>query len=692
VSDQASLTVSSAREPRKLPASAFASAPIAGSEAYFRSLVENARDVIHVINADRTTRYISPSIERLLGYTPEELVGRGALDLLHPDDREAAVEQLRRTPDAPEAGRPIQVRVRHRDGSWRIFEGIGRNLLDDPVVQGIIVNSRDVTRRRANEEELERLAAFPRESPNPILRLDRAGAVTYANPAALRLAAELDAAGPEALLPPAGVLAACGGGGGDCTPAEVELGGRTLRWSCHADAAQAAVHLFGEEVTESKEAEARLLHQALHDPLTGLPNRHLFMERLGTLLTRAHLRENRAFAVLYIDLDRFKVVNDSLGHHAGDQLLMAVAGRLTGSLRATDTVARFGGDEFAVLLEDLESPDNATHVAERITSVLAAPVNLGGYEVFTSASIGIALSSTGHDRPEYLLRNADVAMYRAKGAGANRYEVFDRGMHAQALARLQMETDLRRALANDEFRLRFQPIISLATGGVSGFEALLRWQHPERGLMPPGEFVPLAEETGVIIPLGEWVLRQACASLARWRADFPGMRLVISVNISARQFTQRDLVARIARAVDDAGLLPRHLKLEITESAVLDRAGDTGTMLQALKEMGVQVQMDDFGTGYSSLSTLHHVPVDGLKVDQSFIARMEDDPATCQLVRTIAAMARGLELAVIAEGVETAHQLREVREMGCDYAQGYLIARPLDDEGVREFLARDPRF
>jgi diguanylate cyclase (GGDEF)-like protein/PAS domain S-box-containing protein len=692
VPNNTSLTAAPPRDPLELPAAVFPPAALAGTEAYFRSLVENARDLIIVINADLTTRYVTPSIERLLGYTPEELVGRGALDLLHPDDRGAAAEQLQRAPDEPEAGRPVQVRVRHRDGSWRIFEGIGRNLLDDPAVQGIIVNSRDITRRRANEEELERLAAFPRESPNPILRLDRAGAVTYANPAALRLVAELDLDGPEALHPRADVLAACVAGGEGCAPAEVELGGRTLRWSCHSHAAQAAVHLFGEEVTASKEAEARLLHQALHDPLTGLPNRHLFMERLGALLTRAHRPENRAFAVLYIDLDRFKVVNDSLGHHAGDQLLVAVADRLTESLRATDTVARFGGDEFAVLLVDLDSPENAMHVAERITSVLAAPVNLGGYEVFTSASIGIALSSTGHDRPEYLLRNADVAMYRAKGAGANRYEVFDRGMHAQALSRLQMETDLRRAVARDEFRLRFQPIIALSTGSVSGFEALLRWQHPERGLMPPGEFVPLAEETGVIIPLGEWVLREACAHLARWRADFPGLRLVISVNISARQFVQRDLVARVGRAVEDAGLLPRHLKLEITESAVLDRAGDTGAMLQTLKEMGVQVHMDDFGTGYSSLSTLHHLPVDGLKVDQSFVARMEDDPATCQLVRTITAMARGLELAVIAEGVETPHQLREVREMGCDYAQGYLIARPLDDEGVREFLERDPRF
>jgi diguanylate cyclase (GGDEF)-like protein/PAS domain S-box-containing protein len=670
------------------PAEAGEAAAPALSEAYFRSLVENARDVIHVINADGTTRYITPSVTHLLGWTVEELVGRNALELVHPDDRGPAVDILREARKTPESGRPLVLRVPHRDGSWRVFEAIGRNLLDDPRVRGVIVNSRDVTERVRAQEETRRLAAFARENPGPILECAPDGRVLYLNPAAERLVAELGAAGAEGVLPPehARLAAACVAGGESARGVEARVGERVFAWTYHPQGQTGTVHLFGEEVTERKRVEARLRHDTLHDALTGLPNRHLFMERLGTALAR---RDGTHFAVLFLDLDRFKVVNDSLGHHVGDELLVAVSRRLMESVRGCDTVARFGGDEFTILLQELDDPADAGRIAERIAQAVAAPVNLAGYEVFTSASIGIALSSGGYDRPEYLLRNADMAMYRAKAGTGAPYEVFDRGMHAQALTRLQLENDLRRALARDELRLRFQPIVSLQTGKVVGAEALCRWQHPERGLILPAEFIPTAEETGAVLPLGEWVLREACRALAGWRAEFPEAHLAVSVNLSGRQLARKDLPDTIRAALEAAGLQPRHLKLEITESALME-AG-SAEVLDLLRALGAELQLDDFGTGYSSLSRLHRLPMRALKVDRSFVARIRE-PATAQLVRAIALMARGLELDVIAEGVETPEQLAEVRACGCEYAQGFLFSPPLDPSELRELLASDPRW
>ena len=470
------------------------------------------------------------------------------------------------------------------------------------------------------------------------------------------------------------------------------MGGRVLAWLYNPQPALGTVHLFGEDVTERKQSEARLFHDAMHDALTGLPNRPFFMQRLAAALVRHRRGEAPPPAVLFLDLDRFKVVNDSLGHHVGDELLVAVAGRLRACVRETDTVARFGGDEFAVLLEELEDPGYATLVAERIAAAVAAPVNLSGYEVFTGASIGIALGDEGHDRPEYLLRNADMAMYRAKGNGAARYTVFDRAMHASALARLQMETDLRRAMARGEFILHYQPIIALGSGKIIGAEALCRWQHPQQGLIAPGDFIATAEETGVIVPLGDWVLEEACTRLAEWRREFAHARMAISVNLSARQFAHGGLIPHILRTLARTGLDARHLKLELTESVLMEGGGATAAMLQQLSALGIDLQLDDFGTGYSSLAYLHRFPIAALKIDRSFVSRMQPDNPTAQLVRSIAGMAKGLNLAVTAEGVETAEQLARVREMGCDFAQGFLISPPLTADGFRELLASGRRW
>ncbi|HET6232480.1 MAG TPA: EAL domain-containing protein [Longimicrobiaceae bacterium] len=674
------------RPARETPAHEAIQRALRESEEYFRSLVENARDVIHVINEDGTTRYITPSVRRLLGWDPEELIGRHALQLVHPDDVERAREVLRLDRHTPGAAASLEFRAPHADGTWRIFEAIGKNLLDDPVVRGIVVNSRDVTERKRAEAESVRLAAIPRENPYPIVECDAQARIVYLNPSAERLLAELGAEGAHEILPGAHALLVreCVASGQGARGVEVRAGCRILAWTYHPHPSLGTVHLFGEEVTERKRVEEQLRHDAMHDALTGLPNRHLFMERLGRLVERRR-RGGTGFAVLFLDLDRFKVVNDSLGHHVGDELLVEVARRLR-ECAAGDTVARLGGDEFAVLLESVAGEDEARAAAELLAEVVAVPVVLSGYEVFTGASVGIALGSGG-ERPEHLLRNADMAMYRAKASGVARCEVFDRAMHDAALGRLRLETDLRRAAERGEFRLHYQPIVSLRTGAIAGVEALLRWQHPVRGLIPPAEFVPVAEETGAILPIGDWVMREGCRQLAEWRAEFPRARMAVSINLSAKQFAQRDLVEKIADTLRETGLDPRHLKLEITESAVMESTESAGAMLRQLKALGIQVQMDDFGTGYSSLSSLHRLPLDGLKIDRSFIGRMEEENGTGALVRTIAVLARGLGLAVIAEGVETQAQLEGVRELGCDYAQGYLISRPVDTEGIRAFLA-----
>jgi diguanylate cyclase (GGDEF)-like protein len=449
------------------------------------------------------------------------------------------------------------------------------------------------------------------------------------------------------------------------------------------------------EVVIRRDTQEALVHITLHDELTGLPNRAYLSERLRNAITRAQRDPTSQFAVLFLDLDRFKIVNDSIGHHGGDGMLVAVAERLAGVLRPEDTVARMGGDEFAILLEGLSGSDDARIVAERIQIALSRPIDLGGYEVYTSASIGIVLSSSSFlatEHPEHLLRNADMAMYRAKSGGPAGHALFDRAMHRDALARLQLETDLRHALERGEFRLVYQPVISLRTGRIVGAEALIRWQHPERGLVPPSEFVPLAEDTGLIVPIGEWVLHEACSRVQRWATPAGTEPLTLAVNLSIKQFAKPGLDDRLAVVLKDTGLAPERLALEVTESIVIDQPEATTVLLASLKGLGVKVHMDDFGTGYSSLSYLHQLPLDGLKVDRAFVSRMDHDERSRQLVHTVLQLARSIGLVAVAEGVTTRAQLTELRRLDCEFGQGYLFSEPLEPDAFGALIATGPHW
>ncbi|MDX6697789.1 MAG: hypothetical protein QOE65_1186 [Solirubrobacteraceae bacterium] len=440
---------------------------------------------------------------------------------------------------------------------------------------------------------------------------------------------------------------------------------------------------------ERKRAEVELAHQALHDPLTGLPNRTLFLDRLAVALARVQRRRS-AVAVLFLDLDRFKVINDSLGHEIGDRLLMDLAVRLQEVLRPGDTVARFGGDEFTILCEDVDGEHDAVLIAERSAEAVAAPFVLGETEAFLTASVGIAMATGRGARPEELIRDADAAMYRAKELGKSRYELFDEDMRDRALERLQVENDLHRAIERGELCIHYQPMVELASETVVAVEALVRWEHPERGLLAPDQFIPLAEETGQIVALGDWVLREACAQHARWRRQGGGAPL-LSVNLSARQLQQPGLVADVRDALADAGMHPGDLCLEITESVVVQERGSAIAALDALRGQGVRIAIDDFGTGYSSLRLLKDVPADLLKIDRSFVSGLGSDPQDRPIVQTVIGLAAALGLDAVAEGVETPEQLAELLATGCRYAQGFHFARPMLAEEVTEVLAAGRR-
>jgi diguanylate cyclase (GGDEF)-like protein/PAS domain S-box-containing protein len=577
-------------------------------------------------------------------------------------------------------------------------------------VRGVVVNTRDVTERAEAEaalrEEKERYRRLVDVSPE-VIAVHQDRRFVFVNPAGLRM---FGAEGPEQLLgrhvmemvhpDDRAVVEARAKAVAEGT--ETSLGEqRLLRLDGDVVDAEVvavpvtydlgpAVLVMAKDITDRKRAERALAHQALHDHLTGLPNRSLLLDRLSQAVARLGRADTR-LGVLFFDLDHFKVINDSLGHDAGDRVLQAVAARVAGVLRPTDTLARLGGDEFVVVCEALEGPDDASAVADRIARALAPPIDEGEDELIVGASIGVVVTGDDHADPAGLIRDADAAMYRAKEQGRGRAELFDEGMRVRVVGRLRKERALRRALQRDELRVHYQPVVSLPDLGVTGVEALVRWEHPERGLLAPAEFVPLAEETGLILELGDWVLAEACRQAAAWTGVLGEDRtLEVAVNLSTKQLSQADLAKRVAALLERYGLPPAQvaLCLEITESLMLEDPMVTGGLLGDLARLGVRLAIDDFGTGYSSLAYLRRFPVHTLKVDRSFVSGLGLDADSRAVVAAIVELAHALGLEVVAEGVEEQVQLQALVDLGCDRAQGFLFAHPAPPEALAELLSR----
>ena len=553
----------------------------AANQERFGALVQNSSDVITVCAADGRILFQSPSVTEVFGYESAHLVGTDINVLVHPNDVREVQTSLLNAAEQDATAR-VECRVLHADGSWRYTETSFSARLQDPLVRGFILNTRDITERKRLEEQLT--------------------------------------------------------------------------------------------------------HQAFHDSLTGLANRALFRDRIQHALNRQR-RLRHPVAVLLFDLDGFKNLNDSLGHAFGDQFLAAVGDRLRSLLRPSDTACRLGGDEFAVLVEDLAGTAGVTVVADRVLAALREPFVVDGKDVVTDASVGIAIAEGEDVTPDDMLRNADVAMYTAKSRGRGRYELFKPSMHKAMLDRLDLEADLRRAVERGEFVVHYQPTVALATGRISGMEALVRWKSPERGLVPPGAFIPVAEDTGLITPIGAHVLEEACRQSMAWKREFgTDAPSTISVNVSARQLQDDALVASVASILERTGINPASVILEITESAVMTDAEAMVARLHELKALGVRLAIDDFGTGYSSMSYLCSFPIDILKIDRSFVTGVRDEPQKIGIVRTIVELGRILDLQTVAEGIELDEELEQLRALDCDLGQGYRFARPLAAEDVIDLL------
>lgn len=713
------------------------------SERRLRALVDQASDYIIVLNGDGTIQYMSPSAERFLGAMLESVIGQNAFFYIHPDDVERVMATFADLLREPQGQRRLSYRGITPDGRWRHSEVVATNLLDDPAVGGVVVNSHDVTASRRFErlvvgqaevlemaisgaplsDSLAATAAMVEEALEGsvcqiCLVSQESGA--FSTLAAPSLSAAFCEA-IEALVADRSVVQWCdegpiviaehelwsrvleipggerfvhchvmplsGGSMGPCGVMFVYRGEQDLVPSDDDPRALERLRSLSQVVIQRTLAEEALAHESTHDPLTGLANRHLLFEGMEHALARTR-RKPSMLAILFLDVDRFKLVNDSLGHAAGDLVLHELAERLSGVVRPFDVIARFGGDEFVIVCEDLGHPAEATVIAERIADVLRPPMMLAGREYFLSVSIGIALDSMGSSSPEALLRDADTAMYRAKDRGGNCHEVFDRALRRQVNERLEVEGGLRRALDREELFVVYQPVVCLPAAEVAGFEALVRWAHPDRGLHLPDRFIPLAEETGLIGAIGAHVLEVACMQAASWERRCGDARGPwVSVNLSPRQLEDRAIVQTVGRVLERSGLDPSLLCLEITESAVMDDSPATARTLQSLHRLGLRLAIDDFGAGYSSLGQLKQLPVDVIKIDRSLVAGLGTESGDGAIVGAVITMAEALGIDVVVEGVENPEQVAELLDLRCPNAQGFYYGVPTPADMLAGFPA-----
>ena len=682
---------------------------VVDSERRFRALVQNASDMILVVGADGAISYASPAFTATLGYPATEWLGMEARHLLADEDISRLLELTEAS--AESSPRRAELRLRHLDRSWHWCEVTFTDLLDTPAINGWVANLRDISERKQAEAAQRETDAALREAQEvfrhafdeagvAMMLVDPDGVILRANEAMARLLARprhhdlvgvqvLDVTHPEDREITREKRQGLKTGRSDGFQIEQRFQRPDgegvwviLTASMVRDEAGEALYSICqlEDITQRKAIGDQLAFEAAHDVMTGLSNRAIFTERVTGALSAG----TGPVAVLFVDLDHFKIVNDGLGHAAGDELLVKMSQRLRRVMRPGDVVARFGGDEFVVLCTQVTGLDGASQIAQRLLSTLAEPMAIAGEEVFVTASIGITLSQEG-DTAETLLRQADAAMYQAKHEGRARAVAFHPERHGSAATLLKTGSDLHRALGRNELVVFYQPIVNLDVGRVTGFEALLRWNHPQRGLLLPGEFLGLAEESGLIIPVGAWVLETACRQVVRWQqARPPGevAPLMINVNLAARQVADPSLVKTVARVIHETKISPTALCLELTENTLMYDTASTIDVLLALRGQGVHLSIDDFGTGYSSLSYLKTFPVESLKIDRAFVNGLGRDPDDTAIVQTVVTLAHSLGMSAVAEGLETPLQLQILRSLGCDFAQGYFFGRPLPPEAI----------
>jgi len=717
-----------------------AEAEVRGIQQQLTTMAANIPGSVYraVLHPDGTMSmpYVSPGVREVTGIEAEEVMARPELliEIIHPDDKSSFDSSVAASSASLQpCDRQYRIVLNSGEVKWvQDSARFSKNENGDIIIDGVAL---DISGRKQAESDLiqreQRFRSLIENATDITIIIDGKGIFRYISPSVKRILgyaphhaigrSALEVVHPDDCATIAQTLhKAIENPKRSQSPVEYRVRHRNGSW-CYVEAvatnllhdpAVNGIVINCHDITQRKLAEEQLLHDAFHDSLTGLPNRALFSDRLEHSLMLAKRRTDYLFAVLFLDLDRFKVVNDSLGHTIGDQLLIAIARRLETCLRAGDTVARIGGDEFVLLLEDIEGINEATNIVNRLQQKITSPILLDGHEVFITASIGITLSSDEYLEPTNLLRDADTAMYRAKQLGRARHEVFNSSMHAHALRLLQLENDLRRAIesirdqaieqestpcarsvlpplsAAPQFIIHYQPIVSIANNTINGFEALVRWQHPERGLVSPNEFIPIAEETGLIVALGRWVLRTACQQIRQWQQLFQNNPpLSVSVNLSVKQFSQPDLIEYIDQVLEESHLDGSSLKLEITESVLIENSESVTTMLVQLRARNIHLCIDDFGTGYSSLSYLHRFPTNTLKIDRSFVSRMGGqfdlskgsiDPT--EIVRSIVTLSHNLGMDVVAEGVEEASQLSILKGLKCEFAQGFFFSKPVDSQ------------